>query len=63
MNDLEVFNIPPNIFDGGFCEDNKVLKAVNYFRKENLSEYKFNRVQNTPLLFSIQAFEIKLSPM
>lgn len=40
----------PNIFDEAFSEDNKVLKAVNYFRRENLS-YKSNRVQNKPLLF------------
>lgn len=50
INDLEVFNAMPNIFDEAFSEDNKVLKAVNYFRRENLS-YKSNRVQNKPLLF------------
>ena len=47
INDLEIFNAMPKIIDEAFCEDNKVLKAVNYLRKENLS-YKFNRVQNKP---------------
>lgn len=50
INDLEIFNAMPKIIDEAFCEDNKVLKAVNYLRKENLA-YKFNRVQNKPLLF------------
>ena len=50
INDLEIFNAMSKIIDEAFCEDNKVLKAVNYLRKENLS-YKFNRVQNKPLLF------------